>query len=204
MARKTLIRMSVNLLVARISLHTPPAFFSNPLHGWDAGTLTCGHRTHTVRFRVTPSHRPTIYVHGIMATPDFWPLTLPKSLRDYGGCSISLPNHSTRSQSAHPGSTSERDQSEQVRTIPKAMMPEDFSRPIIQLINEVYEGKPTRLVGWSTGGFAVLHAAATHPEKVESVVSICGFARGPWNGGLGLLQAMAQRRRRDNDEERQD
>lgn len=74
-----------------------------------------------------------------------------------------------------------------------ALTPEDFSRPIIQLIDEVYGGRPARLVGWSTGGFAALHAAAIHPEKVESVVSICGFARGVWTGRLGLLQAIAQR-----------
>lgn len=128
-----------------------------------------------------------------MATVDFWPLTLPQPLRDYGGCSISLPNHSTRFLPGLSKSAGSQDRPEQKPAIENAVTPEDFSRPIIQLIDEVYGGRPTRLVGWSTGGFAVLHAAATHPEKVESVVSICGFARGAWNGGLGFLQAMAQR-----------
>ncbi|MFO0975844.1 MAG: alpha/beta hydrolase [Planctomycetaceae bacterium] len=175
--------------MARISLQSPPSFLSTPLNGWDGGTIVAGQKTHTLRLRVTPSHTPIVYVHGIMATVDFWPLTLPEELRNYGGCSISLPNHSTRWVCGRDGST------DAAASAPDStpVTPDDFSRPIIQVIDEIYGGRPVRLVGWSTGGFAVLHAAAKYPEKVESVLSICGFARGKWAGGLGFFQWLAAR-----------
>lgn len=135
-----------------------------------------------------------MYVHGIMANVDFWPLTLPKELIEYGGCSVSLPDHSTAFSHQAPDSlaaTRRERKSDDLRDRVPGGTPADLSAPIIRVIDEIYEGQPVRLVGWSTGGLAVLHAAATHPERVESVASICGFARGQWRGGLGLFQSMA-------------
>ncbi len=143
---------------------------------------------------MTPGHRPILYVHGIIANVDFWPLTLPKELLEYGGCSVSLPDHSTGFFRQSPDAPA-KPQREPVNPdngpASPWVAPEDLSAPIIRIIDELFDGQPARLVGWSTGGLAVLHAAATRPEKVESVVSICGFARGQWRGGLGLFQSMA-------------
>lgn len=141
-----------------------------------------------------PGHRPIVYVHGITANVDFWPLTLPAELIEYGGCSVSLPDHSTgfsRQEPDSPAATNRERKGDDAGNSAPWVTPSDLSEPIIRIIDEIYEGQPVRLVGWSTGGLAVLHAAATHPEKVESVASICGFARGQWRGGLGLLQLMA-------------
>lgn len=132
---------------------------------------------------MSASKTPVIYVHGILGNADFWPKILPARLLSNGGTSISLPGHSTRLAK----NTFGREQKGPSRPFHEL----DFCAAIHAAIDSLYAGTPVDLVGWSTGGFAALMAASSYPEKIRRVVSVSGFARGAWSGGLGNIQSLA-------------
>lgn len=96
---------------------------------------------------------------------------------------MSLPRHSTRLA-----------EKEFVFSMPRPAQPlamAEFCEPLLKVIDTFYPDSPVDLVGWSTGGFSALLTAATYPDRIRRVVSISGFARGVWSGGLGRLQCLA-------------
>ncbi len=120
---------------------------------------------------------PLVFVHGITGSIDCMELFLPEAVRQSHQCSaVSLPCHA-------PSEWTDRDGA--------PLRPETFSDAVAAAIRELHGDEPVHLVGWSTGGFAALMTAATHPDLVRSVTSISGFARGRWGNSLGLMQAIA-------------
>jgi pimeloyl-ACP methyl ester carboxylesterase len=128
---------------------------------------------------------PLVFLHGILASPDMWLPTLPPALRDGRRWhSIGLPGHGTRLRAGEvQGHVSE--------SLGDVLTAETFLQVLAEAIRHVAGRQPLELIGWSTGGFAALGLAACYPEMVAGVMSISGFAKGRWHGGLGLLQRMA-------------
>lgn len=125
------------------------------------------------------SGTPAVFVHGIATNVDVWIPSLPESVRSgRRWYSIGLPGHAP-SRLAH-GYRAE------------SITEEMFARIHARALEELTWGEPADLVGWSTGGFAALNVAARRPELVRSVMSLCGFATGHWEGTIGLMQRLAR------------
>ncbi len=154
-----------------------------PLYGWNLECLEWNGQPIIVRRRSCTSKTPTVYLHGILANADFWPGVLPSDFLDAGGCSVSLPRHSTRLAEIGFGFPGRRP--------PQPLTMTEFCEPILKVIDTFYPDSRVDLVGWSTGGFSALLTAATYPDRIRRVVSISGFARGVWSGALGRLQCLA-------------
>ncbi|MBL8120546.1 MAG: alpha/beta hydrolase [Anaerolineae bacterium] len=139
-----------------------------------------GQVMHALEFNPEAGGVPIIFLHGIMSSVYFWQsgadmLPLLNQRRWYA---LSLPGHFPAQMPADfpaAGLTGE-------------MIAEVTGAAIGQLVGE----EPALLVGHSTGGFAALAVAATQPERVQSVVSVAGFAQGYWTGILRPLQILAQ------------
>jgi pimeloyl-ACP methyl ester carboxylesterase len=120
---------------------------------------------------------PIVFIHGITASVDFWRHSLPPCVRDENHwISLSLPGHFP---SRLPRNFSRAD-----------VTAEMFDAVLLGAIDQLVGDRPVALVGWSTGGFAALNMAARHPDRVRSVMSICGFAKGAWWGVIGRMQAL--------------
>jgi pimeloyl-ACP methyl ester carboxylesterase len=138
-----------------------------------------GHKIVALEFNRKISSIPVIFIHGITASLNFWePLQIPIIKEKFHWYSLSLPGH-------YPAS------------LPSDFRKEDMTKDLIgQILNEAIKklvgDQSYILAGHSTGGFATLQIAANFPEKITGAISISGFAKGKWNGTLGLLQMLAR------------
>jgi pimeloyl-ACP methyl ester carboxylesterase len=121
---------------------------------------------------------PLILLHGITFTPHFWPPNLPERLREtYRWFALSLPFH-------YP----DRLESRPDETVDAALFAKLLSGAIQSLVGD----EPVVLIGHSLGGLAALSLAAHEPERVQSVVSICGIPDGKAEGLVGRWQRLAR------------
>lgn len=138
-----------------------------------------GHKIVAKIFNEEKPGIPVIFIHGITATIDFWePVQTPifkKSLRWF---SLSLPGHFP----ARLPSEFHRE------SLNADMMAQVLSDAIEELVGD----QPVIIAGHSTGGFAALNIASQKPEIAAGVISISGFAKGKWNGALGIFQKLAR------------
>lgn len=124
---------------------------------------------------------PVVFIHGIALSAGLWPMLLKGTLpEEYSWISLGLPGH-------FPGKAPENFSREDV-TVPL------FADCVLGPVREYFNDAPVHLVGWSTGGFAALAAAAREPALVSSVVSLSGYARGRWGSHLGMAQSLARGR----------
>ncbi|HTI49373.1 MAG TPA: alpha/beta hydrolase, partial [Planctomycetaceae bacterium] len=108
---------------------------------------------------------------------DFWGHSLPARIRDERHwISLSLPGH-------YPSRLPPAFAADDVTT-------EMFAAVHAGAIRQLVGDRKVALVGWSTGGFSALNLAARHPERIASVMSICGFAKGAWWGVIGRMQRL--------------
>jgi len=138
-----------------------------------------GHKIVAAEFNEKKGGIPVIFIHGITASINFWePLQVPIIKDNFRWYSLSLPGH-------YPAS------------FPSSFKNEDMTADMIgqilsEAIKELVDDQPVILAGHSTGGFATLQIAAHSPENIAGAISISGFAKGKWNGTLGLLQNFAR------------
>ena len=125
---------------------------------------------------------PIVFIHGITTSVTLWESSLPALVREgRRWISLSLPGHApSELDAAAIGGWD--------KVTPLAWV-EWYEEALRQLVGD----QPVALVGWSTGGFTALALAAKYPQRVHSVLSICGFATGRWFGLIGLLQRMSHR-----------
>jgi len=138
-----------------------------------------GHKIVAAEFNKNISGIPIIFIHGITASINYWePLQVPIIKDKFHWYSLSLPGH-------YPA------------TLPPGFKNEDMTADmighvLIEAIKELVGDQSYILAGHSTGGFAILQIAANFPENIAGAISISGFAKGKWNGTLGLLQNFAR------------
>jgi pimeloyl-ACP methyl ester carboxylesterase len=138
-----------------------------------------GHKIVALPFNEEKTNTPVIFIHGVVANIRFWELVQPPILTDeLCWYSLSLPGH-------FPA------------TFPSGFRKEEFTADTVAevltgAIQELVGDRAVILAGHSTGGFAALAIAARTPGIAEGVISISGFARGQFTGGLGMLQWLAR------------
>ena len=120
-----------------------------------------------------------VFLHGILASAHLWPILIRDTPLDrYRWISVGLPGHYP---SVAPKSFQREELSESF-----------FARMVLEPVQAIFGDEPVHLVGWSTGGYSALMTAAESPERVASVVSLSGFARGAWEHFLGHLQVVSR------------
>jgi pimeloyl-ACP methyl ester carboxylesterase len=140
----------------------------------------CGHTLAAQSFNIDGAGQPIILLHGITASIAAWHADQLELFGTHGPCyALSLPGHYP---ARFPEGFATGD-------ITAEMIAEVLAQGIRALVGD----RPVTLVGHSTGGFAALAIAATHPGLVARVISIAGFARGEWTGLLGVAQRWTQR-----------
>lgn len=123
------------------------------------------------------SGTPVVFIPGITVSIDFWRHTLPPEVRDgRRWISLSLPGH-------YPSQ------------LPKGFSARDvtidlFTTLHLGAIRQLVGERQVALVGWSTGGFSSLNLASRHPERVSSVLSLCGFSKGFRWGIIGRMRRL--------------
>jgi len=138
-----------------------------------------GHKIVALEFNKNIGGTPIIFIHGITASINYWePLQVPIIKNKFHWYSLSLPGH-------YPA------------TLPSGFKNDDMTADmigqiLIEAITELVGDELFILAGHSTGGFATLQIAAHFPKNIAGAISISGFAKGKWNGTLGLLQAFAR------------
>ncbi len=119
-----------------------------------------------------------IFIHGVLASINFWPSCLPDEIKKQRTWySLSLPAH-------HPSKTPQEFNAEQVE-------PEWFYRLMNGAVQAISRGRPTVVIGHSTGGFCALNLAIHQAPHVSGIISIAGFHHGQWGGVEGLLIKLA-------------
>ena len=149
--------------------------FPNPVECFvQAGS----HRIPVFDGRGGRSGPPVVYVHGIMLSATLWPLILKGTeLDQFPWIALGLPCHFPSESPENLG--------------PADISVDLFADCVLEPVREYFGDTQVHLVGWSTGGFASLAAAAREPARVASVVSLAGFARGKWGSHLGNIQSLA-------------
>ena len=138
-----------------------------------------GHQIVVIDGTVGRSGPAVVFVHGILMSARLWPrLIQGTSLDRYRWISVGLPGHHP---SIAPNDFCRDDVTEEL-----------FAKCLSSAVEAVFHQEPVHLVGWSTGGYAALMVAAQSPEKIKSVVSLSGFARGSWGHLLGYFQYVSQ------------
>lgn len=138
-----------------------------------------GHKIAMRGYNLECPGTPTVFIHGILVSNSFWEPVLPDSVRHHRPYYVlSLPGHYP---SQFPKTYSSAD-----------ITAELFAELHGEAIRRAVGDRPVRLVGWSTGGFSVLNLAARQPELAERVLSIAGFSRGAWLGGVLLLHSASR------------
>ncbi|NDJ52522.1 MAG: alpha/beta hydrolase [Chloroflexi bacterium] len=138
-----------------------------------------GHQIAVLGFNVEKGSLPFIFIHGILASVQFWPPVQTPLIRQYyTWYALSLPGH-------YPSRFAEGFDRE---SLSPELVADIFAKAIRKLVGK----QRVVLVGHSTGGFSALTIAAHAPELVHAVVSVAGFASGVWTGGLGIMQNLAR------------
>ncbi|MBU2533505.1 MAG: alpha/beta hydrolase [Alphaproteobacteria bacterium] len=117
----------------------------------------------------------TVLIHGLLASPSFWTGTLPRSVQTGRAIAYPLPGH-------FPWRCS---QSELDRLLDPMRLADAYSAAIQRDFN----GRAVDLVGHSSGGYVSLLIAARHPDKVNSIAIVSGFA----DGSAANMQPMVER-----------
>lgn len=139
-----------------------------------------GHRLVALAINPDTPGQPVILLHGIASSVNFWIPDLVCPFLERGPCyALSLPGHYP---AAFPPGFSEN-----------GLTAEMMACVLADGIRELVNSQPVMLVGHSTGGFAALAIAASHPEIARQVISISGFVQGKWTGALGMYQRLARR-----------
>jgi pimeloyl-ACP methyl ester carboxylesterase len=138
-----------------------------------------GHRMAAVLAHPGDSDVPVFFLHGIGGSVRFWTPELTAPFYDTGPCySLSLPGHFPAVfRKGFPA---------------ECLTAELIARLVSNTIRKTVGNRKALLVGHSTGGFAALCTAIYHPEVVEGVISIAGFAQGQWAGVLGFCQWLVR------------
>lgn len=126
-----------------------------------------------------PGLPQAVFLHGIMSSLRFWVAgQTPIFTERFTWHALSLPGHYP---GAFPPGFCRAD-----------LTPETITDVLAGAIRQLTGGQPALIVGHSTGGFAAVALAARHPELVQAVISVSGFAHGRWTGVLGLMQGLAR------------
>jgi pimeloyl-ACP methyl ester carboxylesterase len=137
------------------------------------------HKLAVIDGRAGRTGPPVVFLHGIALSAGLWPILLKGTpLDEFSWISLGLPGH-------FPGEAPDDFRRENVSV-------RLFAECVVEPVREYFGDRPVHLVGWSTGGFASLAAAARAPAQVASVVSLCGFARGHWGSHAGTMQWLAR------------
>lgn len=119
-----------------------------------------------------------IYLHGILNTVHIQENVLKDILEGQHWIALSLPGH-------YPSQLRDGFQT-------KELTPEFIGRILSEAVRQLTDGRPVRLIGHSTGGFASFTIAYIAPELVESLCIVDGFAQGRWHSlALRPMQIMA-------------
>ena len=138
-----------------------------------------GHKIVVKVFNEEKTGIPVIFIHGITATIDFWePVQTPIFKNNFRWYSLSLPGH-------YPAQFPSEFHNE-------SLTADMMAQVLTDAIKEFIDDEPVILAGHSTGGFAALNIASHKPEIAAGVISISGFAKGKWNGALGIFQKLAR------------
>ncbi len=118
-----------------------------------------------------------VFIHGVLASINFWRDCVPASFDDRPWYSLSLPAH-------HPS------------TVPPDFAPEQvnadwFFSVMNGALKEILGDRKAIVVGHSTGGFSALNLAIHRAPNVVGIVSVAGFHSGRWGGAEGLLVKLA-------------
>ncbi|MBL8156752.1 MAG: alpha/beta hydrolase [Anaerolineae bacterium] len=137
-----------------------------------------GHRLVAFGYNEDQPGKPLILLHGILASASFWPENAPGVSPGQRWYALTLPGH-------YPARWAEGFRRE-------TLTAELIADLVAGAIQQLCGGQRVFLAGHSTGGFAALAVAARHPQLVDKVLSISGFAQGKWYGPLRLLQMQAR------------
>lgn len=121
---------------------------------------------------------PLIFIHGITGNIGFWEGAQIPLMADSHWFSLSLPAH-------YPAKFPANFQLEDLTA-------ESLAKVMSEAVTQLTGGKAAILVGHSTGGFVALCVAYQHPELVQSLVLVDGFAVGKWYGTFLPAQAVAK------------
>jgi len=136
-----------------------------------------GHRMAVLAFNEHLPGTPIVLIHGVLASANFWHAGMMPAVAQRRWYSIGLPAHFP----------SEAPPDFEHRSVDAGM----FERLISAALQAAVANQPAILIGHSTGGFSALNLAVRQPERVKAVVSVGGFAQGPFNGFEGLVQKAA-------------
>ncbi len=139
-----------------------------------------GHKLVALSFNPDTPGSPIILLHGITGSVGFWTPDQRSVFESHGPCyALSLPGHFPAA--FPPGFRQE------------SLTAEMMAHVLTAGIRELVGNQPVILVGYSTGGFAVLAVAALAPAVPRCAISISGFASGQWTGALGRFQRWVRR-----------
>lgn len=139
-----------------------------------------GHQMSALMFNLDKQSTPVVFIHGITSSVFFWGAGQNRYIKDnLRWYSLSLPGHYP---ARFPASFTETQ-----------LTAEHIAHVTAESIRKLTDGRPVILGGHSTGGFSAVNMAIHHPELVEAVFSIGGFAHGRWTGVLGVYQWLARR-----------
>lgn len=118
-----------------------------------------------------------VFIHGVLASINFWHDCVPESFQDKPWFSLSLPGHSPAQ-------------------VPSSFAPEEvdeewFFKLMNGALSKLLGEKKAIIVGHSTGGFCALNLALGKAPNLVGIISVGGFYRGVWGGVEGLLLKIA-------------
>lgn len=145
----------------------------------DAGRLfhieAAGHAIAVRAFNEDLPGTPIVVIHGVLASVNFWHAGMLDAVACRRWYSVGLPAH-------YPSRA------------PTGFAHADaglFETLMAAVLDTISPDRPAVLLGHSTGGFVALNLAAGQPQRVRAVISVGGFAQGPFNGLEGLVQKAA-------------
>ncbi len=138
-----------------------------------------GHQLAALAYNEDKAGIPIIFIHGVISSIYFWESFQTPYVQDnHPWYSLSLPGHNPASL---PGGFRRQ-----------ALTADLLGDVMIAAIRQLVGDQRVILVGYSTGGFAVLNIAARKQSMALSVISISGFAQGVWIGWFGFYQRLAR------------
>ena len=121
---------------------------------------------------------PVIFIHGIANSVYLWDLIQVPYIDNYvHWFSLSLPGH-------YPASLPENFRA-------KELTPKMIAEVMSEAVHQLTKGRPTLLIGYSTGAYAALCIAHHAPQLIKSMLLLDGFAKGVFGAGLRMPQIIA-------------